>query len=239
MTLFGSITDSSGPIPADTPIEAYVGNKLCSKTGKKSTTMANGDQQLAVYVLDVYADEQFPGCGKVGSDVRVKVGDRFAPQTIKWNAGLAELDLAFNDAKPVVVPTATPTPTGSPTPNPREVSGTTNSSTPIPSGPNNSGGTNQQGGDQPTSSATVGTVPAGSPNAGSPAASPRGGLVTRPQDTGGTGSGSSSGGGDSFPVWAAVLLGLGGVALIGGGVGFAMSRNRRVASTHPDDPVAP
>ena len=45
--------------------------------------------------------------------------------------------------------------------------------------------------------------------------------------TGTTSGVSGTPGGDGFPVWAAVVAALGGVALVGGGVGFMMARNRR------------
>lgn len=208
-TVVGSIADSEGKIPADTPVEAYVGDQLC---GRARTFLAGeGSGQVTMYVIDVFSAEQTPGCGTQplnapGSEIRFKIGDRFAAQTARWEAGLVRLDITFGNATPAPIPSATPTPT-------RDASAPSTAGTPGP------GGT-AVGEAQPS-----GTIPRGSPGAGSPVPTLRGG-VTSSQGTGG-GSGGGDGGG-GFPVWAIVVLVLGGIAAIGGGVGYAISRKRPV-----------
>lgn len=218
MTLYGSISDSAGPIPVDTPVEMYVGDTLCGKT--KVFYAGEGDAAVALYVGDVVGDEQTKGCGKDDIDVRVKVGDRFADQKAKWRAGLTKLDITFGTATPAPIPTTTPTPT--------PAGGAT-----APSAQTQTPGNE---GETPTAVATSAD--------GSPIASPSGsaspaGTATRTPPGGGVVSsndnapgGGDDGGGDGFPVWAAVVLALGGVAVIGGGIGFMMARNRRAV---PDE----
>jgi hypothetical protein len=210
-TFVGMITDSAGPVPAGVKVEAYIGDTLCG-TGK-TESYAGG----TAYAVDVVSKEQTAGCGEQGVEVRIKVGDRFAKQTGKWDDGgnpLVQLDLAFGSATPVAIPTSTPTPTSAATKQ------TASSGTPTSTGSNAA-----------ARSVTVDTVPAGSPGAGSPIASPSsnptGGLTSA--SSGGPGGGDGGGGG-GFPIWGIVLLAFGGVAAAGGGIGYAMSRRR-----HPAD----
>ncbi len=195
-TVFGSITDSAGPVPEKLKVEAYVGDTLCGE-GETGFT-GDGNSRVTVYFADVVSDTQTAGCGKSGADVRLKIGDRFATQTFKWEAGAVQLNVVFGDATPAAIPTFTPTPPRTATP----AAGSTES----PQG-------GQGGG-------AVETIPAGSPGAGSPV--PRSGGIT--SSTPATGESSDDGGG--FPIWAVAVLVLGGVAVVGGGIGFAMSRTR-------------
>lgn len=108
MTVFGSVTDSGENVPADLPIEAYVGNTVCGRGQTQYTGDGNG--RVTVYFADVVSREQTPGCGADGVDVRIKVGNRFAPQTLRWRPGPAQMDITFGDATPAAIPTFTPTP---------------------------------------------------------------------------------------------------------------------------------
>lgn len=219
-TVVGSIADSDGKVAADTPVEAYIGDQLC---GRARTFLAGeGSGQVTMYVIDVFAAEQTPGCGTQplnapGSEIRFKIGDRFAAQTARWEAGLVRLDITFGNATPAPIPSATPTPT-------RAANAPPTGGTPAP------GGT-AVGEAQPT-----GTIPPGSPGAGSPVPTLRGGVTSSQGTDGGDDSGGDGGGG--FPVWAVVVLVLGGIAAVGGGVGYAISRNRPVEDDYTLGPDA-
>lgn len=203
-TIFGSVTDSAGPVPEGLPVEAYIGDTLCGKDGKTEYT-GDGPARVTVYVVDVVADSQIRGCGRAGAEVRIKIGDRFAPQVARWQAGPVQLDVTFGSATPAPIPTFTPTPTRTPEPNATPAPG---QSTP------GANGTPGQGG-------AVATIPAGSPGAGSPVT---GGGVTSATP----GQQNSSGGdGGGFPVWGVIVLVLGAIAAIGGGAGYILARNRQ------------
>jgi hypothetical protein len=210
-TVFGSVTDSAGPVADGLTVEAYIGDKLCGTKGKTEFT-GDGAARVTVYVVDVVAEEQTAGCGARDKQVRIKIGDRFATQTAKWNAGPVQLDITFGNATPAPIPTFTPAPTR--TPDPRGTAAPLTQQTPI--------------------NANGGTIPAGSPGAGSPVPTLKGGVTSATPAAPGTGA--NSGGG--FPIWGVAILVLGGIAAIGGGVGYAMSRNRRVEDHDfgpPDD----
>lgn len=226
MTLFGSITDSEGPVAVGLPVEAYVGDTLCGRGVTEAT--GEGDARVTVYAVHVVAREQTAGCGSLDAVVRVKIGERFASQTATWEAGPKQLDITFGSATPAPIPTFTPTPTRTAPP-----AGSPTQMTPTPQGtPNGTapGGSPTDGG--MTTPQPTGTIPAGSPGAGSPFPTTAGGVITSPP---GGGGGASGGGG--FPVWAAIVLVLGGIALVGGGVGFAMARSRaNAADESPEEP---
>jgi len=202
-TVFGSIADSGGEVAAGLPVEAYIGEKLCGTKGRTEFT-GDGAAKVTVYFVDVVSESQIAGCGATGREVRLKIGDRFAPQTARWAPGPVQLDITFAGATPAVIPTFTPAPTSTPEPTATLRPGTT-----------------------PGATAAIETIPPGSPGAGSPIATPRGGITSATP-----GPGQSGGDGGGFPVWGIVVLILGGIAAIGGGVGYAMSRSSRV---HPDD----
>lgn len=201
-TVFGSITDQAGAVEAGIPVTAFIGGQLCG-TGKTEFT-GDGEARITVYAVNVSSREDKPGCGTEGSPIAIKVGDRSAGQEAKWKAGPVRLDITFGNVTPVPIPTFTPAPTRTPTP-PRPADTTT-----------------------PAASATgavetPGTIPAGSPGAGSPVPTLKGGVASsRP----GPSQGGNGGDGGGFPLWAVVILVLGGIAALGGGVGYAMSRNR-------------
>lgn len=211
-TIFGSVADSAGDVPDGLPVEAYIGDTLCGTKGSTEFT-GDGAARVTVYVVDVVSESQIAGCGAPGRDVRIKIGDRFASQTAKWNPGPVQLDLTFGSASPAVIPTFTPAPTRTPEP----------ASTPQPG----------ETGTPATAVGTVETIPAGSPGAGSPVSSPSGGISSA---TPGAQS-ASTGSGGGFPVWGVVVLILGGIAAVGGGVGYAMSRSR--ADSMDDDILPP
>jgi len=217
-TVFGSISDAAGRVSDGVPVEGYIGETLCGK-GKTEYT-GEGDSRVTVYVIDVVSESQTPGCGRerAGQQVRIKVGDRFANQTATWEPGPVRLDLTFGNATPVPIPTFTPTPTRTPGPQ----------TTPQP------------GGGTPGPGGAVETIPPGSPGAGSPVpGSPRGGITSDPPGQ----QASAGGDGGGVPVWAIVLLILGGVGVVGGGVGYMMSRSQKDAAESdllaPDDPYPP
>ncbi len=103
-TVFGSIADSGGVVPAGVTVEAYIGDTLCGTKGRTEFT-GDGAARVTVYVVDVVSESQIAGCGTVGREVRVKIGDRFATQTAKWNPGPVQLDVTFGSASPAVSPT--------------------------------------------------------------------------------------------------------------------------------------
>lgn len=214
-TIFGSITDTAGTIPEGVPVEAYIGDKLCSN---KATTVFTGDgaARVTAYVLDVVSDSQVPGCGTRSTvkraEVRIKVGDRFAEQTATWEPGPVQLDVTFGGATPAVIPTFTPAPTR--TPDPRGTAAPIAAQTPL----------------NPRATIAGEVIGAGTPGAGSPVAAspvatrPGGGVTSDTPDS--NQAQSNDGGGGGFPIWGVAILVLGGIAAIGGGVGYAMSRNR-------------
>jgi hypothetical protein len=197
--MFGSVTDSAGTVPAGLVVEAYVGEKLCGKGATEFT--GEGASRVTVYYADVVASTQTAGCGTAGGEVRIKVGDRFAPQNARWQKGPVQFDITFGSATPAPIPTFTPAPRPTATQRP----------------PSN---TAAAGSSEAAPTARPGTVPAGSPGAGSPFPTLRGGLTS---STPLPGQDSGDGGEGGFPVWAIVVVVLGGVALIGGGIGYAMS----------------
>jgi hypothetical protein len=205
-TIAGSVNDDAGRIPEHVAVEAYIGDKRCDDKHGETDYTGDGSAQVTYYFVNVLSDEQTPGCGKQGSTVRIKIGDRFVNETTKWEAGLLLLNVTFGNAKPVALPTATPT-----VKKPATVA-TNAEGTPIAAA-------NQT----PQGSQTVATIPAGSPGAGSPIPTLAGGITNAAAGaSGGTGG---SGGGGGFPLWGIAILVLGGIAVVGGGVGYAMSRS--------------
>lgn len=213
-TVFGSVTDAAGPVAENVPVEAYIGDKVCGR-GKTQYT-GEGASRVTVYYTDVVSREQTPGCGFPNAEVRIKVGDRFAAQTAKWNAGPVPLNVTFGNATPAPIPTFTPAPTRTPTPT-REATapaGAGTAGTPVPGGTGGTGGTGP---------GAVATIPAGQPGAGSPVATVKGGVSSSSPIA----SVAKTDDGGGFPVWAVVVLVLGGLAIVGGGAGFGLSRRRR------------
>ncbi|MFN0093799.1 MAG: hypothetical protein ACKVVT_03345 [Dehalococcoidia bacterium] len=219
MTVFGSVTDSAGQVPEDLVVEAFVGQTVCGK-GKTQFT-GEGAGRVTVYFADVVSREQTAGCGASGSEVRIKIGDRFATQTVRWQAGPMQLDVVFGSATPAAIPTFTPAPTRTPTP-----TRAANAVTPTPGGPTPSG-TAAQG--TTTGTATAGA--SGTATAGTPTipGTIRGGLGSPSAPS--TGGNDDDGGG--FPIWGAVLLVIAGIALVGGGVGFLMAQSRKDRDANP------
>lgn len=115
-TFFGSINDAAGPVKAGLPVEGLINGKVCSSKGGKTEYTGSGKSQVTVYAVDVESDSQTPGCGKTGDVVTIKIGDRTAQQTGKWDAGPVQLNITFGDVTPVPIPTFTPTSTGTPAP---------------------------------------------------------------------------------------------------------------------------
>lgn len=211
-TVYGSISDSGGPVDKGIPVEAYIGDTLCGTKGFTDFT-GDGDARITYYVVDVVHESQISGCGRSGANqqIRIKIGDRFVDKTAVWEPGAVRLDATFGDATPVPIPTFTPAPTR----------------TPDPAGTAQPG----QGGQQ--TAGPVETIPPGSPGAGSPVPTREGstGVITS-ATPGAPGSGGDGDGDDGgVPVWAIALLVLGGLGAVGGGVGYVMARNNRTATT--------
>lgn len=213
-TVLGSISDSAGPIPEGVKVEAYIGDVQCG-LGGKTYYAGEGADRVTVYVVDVVSESQTPGCGGENKEVRIKIGDRFVTQSVKWSAGLVRMDVTFGSATPVAIPTSTPAPTRTPEPGATSQPNQTASQTP----------------------GQVQTIPPGSPGAGSPVATaPRGGIASA---TPGAQGASTAGDGDDggVPVWAIALLVLGGLGAVGGGVGYFMARGNKDGG--PDDLLPP
>ncbi|MEO6397677.1 MAG: hypothetical protein ABIP13_04350, partial [Tepidiformaceae bacterium] len=174
--------------------------------------VGEGNAKVTVYAINVSADADVAGCGKDGSEVRIKIGDRFAAQTARWRAGAVQLDVTFGNATPAAIPTFTPT----------VARPTAPASTPVPGSSAAPAAT--------SAAAAVGTIPAGSPGAGSPVPTLSGGITSSTPA-----AQKSAASDDGFPVWGIVLLVLLGVGAIGGGVGYAMSRSRSADDLDHDD----
>ncbi len=220
-TVYGSVTDETGPVAENLPVVGYIGDKVCGTRGYTQFT-GDGAAKVTVYFVDVLSAEQTPGCGTDGAEIRVKIGDRFATQTTKWKRGPVQLDITFGNATPAPIPTFTPTATRPPR--------TNEAGTPVPAS-NTTPGAPASGN---TQGQQVGTIPAGSPGAGSPVPTLKGGITSSNQD--GSRQAASTGDGGGFPLWGVALLVLVGIAAIGGGVGYAMSRSR-TPGDHLDDPL--
>lgn len=217
-TFYGSVTDAAGPVDAGLTVEAWVGNTLCGSKGK-TEFVGEGSARVTVYSVDAVSKEQTPGCGAEGVDVRIKIGDRFAPNTGKWKAGPVQVDVTFGNATPAAIPTFTPTPGRT------AAAGSTAqpaAGTPVPGAAGSSGSQGDASG-----TGSVGTVPAGSPGAGSPVATLGGGLATSSQQQSNAEAKTNAGDdGGGFPIWAGVAIALVVIAAVGGGVGYGMSRSR-------------
>lgn len=209
-TIAGSITDAAGPVPEGVKVEALVNNNVCGET--ETVYTGEGDSRITVYALDVHSDNQTPGCGQDGDAVRIRVGDRLAQESVPWKQGeLTVFHIVFGDATPPPIPTFTPTATATATPTLSAAEATAQSA---------------------TQTVTAGT-PGDGDDDGSPQVSPNA-SVSASASASGTASSSpvigeanvDDDGDGGFPMWAAVLLGLGGIAAIGGGIGYAMTRSR-------------
>jgi hypothetical protein len=226
-TIAGSITDAAGPVPAGLPVEAVIGNKVCGTS--ETVYTGEGDARVTVYVVDVVSETQIPDCGRDGVAVRIRVGDRLSEKPVVWDQGLVLFDITFGDVTPAPIPTFTPTtpPTATNTPQPGATQPPTEASP--GTGTPGSGGT---GGDNLTPT-TTGTA-ASSNGTRTATASATGGLSSATPGAPNSGDGDNGGGG--VPMWAIVLLALGGIAAVGGGVGYMMSRS---SSAPGDEEPAP
>jgi hypothetical protein len=222
-TVWGAVADSAGQVPAGLAVEAYIDNTLCSLATDPGRTAFTGEgsSRITVYLVQVVSQEQKPGCGKPGATVRIKVGDRFADQTARWEAGLVRLDVSFGSATPPPIPTSTPVP-GS----------TTSGATQAPGG----GATTPGSGGQSGSTPAAGTTPAAggseSPAAGATQGSAQpvaGGLKTNTQAT------ESDDDDSGFAVWAFLGAGVVGLALAGGVIGLIAARRRNALDTIDPD----
>lgn len=207
-TVVGSISDAAGPFPEGVKVEAYIGDVQCG-LGGKTLFYGDGPDRVTVYVVDVVSESQRAGCGTSNAEVRIKIGDRFVEKTVRWNPGQVILNVAFGNATPVPIPTASPVPTRTPDPKASPTAATTPGSN--------------------VTSGAVQTIPPGSPGAGSPVPTlPLGGITSATPGQHAAASGDDGG----APVWVFVLLVLAIIGAIGGGVGYFMARSNR---NEPDD----
>ncbi len=145
LTVYGSVGDDAGVIPENVKVEAYIGETLCGSQGG-TQFVGEGSARVTVYWVVVVSAEQTRGCGTANAEIRIKIGDRFAPQTARWlGAGVSHVDITFGSATPAPIPTATPSPVT--TRVPTSISQSTQNGTPVASATK-----------QP-----AGTIPAGSP----------------------------------------------------------------------------
>ena len=181
-TVLGSISDAGGPVAEGVKVEAYIGSVQCG-LGGKTYYAGEGTARVTVYVVDVVSESQIAGCGKPDVEVRIKIGDRFVEQPVRWNAGLVRMDVTFGGATPVPIPTSTPAPTN----------------TPAPPG----SGANQT---------PLGTIPAGSPGAGSPVPTqPKGGFTAATPGQQSSASDDDGGGVPIWAIALLVLGGIGAI----------------------------
>jgi hypothetical protein len=207
-TVFGSIADSAGPVPEGLTVEAYIGDVECSDGHGRTQYTGVGADRVTVYAVDVISREQRPGCGSQGAEIRIKVGDRFAPQTLRWSGpGFVRHDITFGNAQPAAIPTFTPAVSNQATESPPPPG---SSATPTSPGATPGEATSAA---TPESTAAAATA---TRRAGVTSSTPEAGVF--PAATGGDGG---------FPAWGIVLLALGGLAAVGGGVGFLIARNQR------------
>jgi hypothetical protein len=207
MTVFGSVTDEAGPVEEGLAVEAYIGNQVCG-TGLTQFT-GEGSGRITVYYADVVSREQRAGCGAPGVDVRLKIGERFSDDVVDWRAGPVQLDVTFGNATPAPIPTFTPTPGGTvepaqspPTPTPPSRPPATPSASPSPT--------------------VTATLTATRTATATPTLS--GGFQTRPP--GSNNAVPDQEDGSAFPIWAAVIIGIGAIVAAGGGLGFLLARSR-------------
>lgn len=241
--VYGSITDEDGLIPEGVTVEAVINNTVCGTDETRHT--GEGDSRITYYAIDVAAQGQTDGCGEAGDTIRIRIGDELADGTVQWESGTPiQFDIVFGNVDPAPIPTFTPVPEGAATPTPPSASG---QQTPT------SGDTPGQGGDNPTDPGNDGngdndndngdsTPVAGGSGTGTPSgedgngngnseasATPTldGELSDTTPGVGGATGGDSDESGGGFPLWGAILLALGGLAAVGGGVGYFVARSNR------------
>lgn len=214
-TIAGSITDEAGPVPAGLPVEALIGNKVCGTS--ETVYTGDGAARVTVYVVDVVSESQIADCGRDGVPVRIRVGEKLSERPVTWDQGLVLFDITFGNVTPDPIPTFTPTtvPTATNTPQPNATQPATEA-TPGAGTPTTPG---QGGGNSATAT--------GSPGAtnGTATATPTGELSSATPGVPSSGDGGDGG----VPTWAIVLLAVGGLAAVGGGVGYMMSRSNAAA----------
>ena len=238
-TIFGSISDSAGEVAEGLEVHAYIGDTLCSDSRPeyfaKTIHTGEGAARVAVYVVNVVSGDQEEGCGTDGAEIRMQVGDRFADETGVWRPGPAQVDITFGSAAPAPIPTFTPTATATstPTPDPQATATATN----LPTEATAADATSSEDATSQASGSENDTPTPGGANGGSPGGDPDddgdGDVPASAEDeaeptlaggvtTGRTTPAVSDDGG--FPVWPVVLVLVGLLAVLGGGVGYMMSR---------------
>ena len=251
-TVWGSITSADGEIPEGVEVEAIVNGNVCGTT--ETVYAGEGEDRVTSYVVDVHSARQTSGCGNEGDPVFIRVDGQMSEDSVPWEAGPVNFDVTFGGAQPRPVPTFTPTPEGwdpTPTPTPagQQSPGGSDDGGGHAGPPDDddvvsddgSGGQAQPGsGDDATDPAggtdngATDADDAASSGDGTPAddgdgtpgldgelsdSTPESGTAAATGDDGGSGSG--------FPVWGILLLAVGGIAVVGGGIGFVMARANR------------
>lgn len=208
-TIAGSISDAAGPVPAGLKVEALIGNKVCGES--ETVYTGDGAARVTVYVVDVVSESQIADCGRDGVPVRIRIGEKLSERPVPWDQGLVVFNITFGDATPAPIPTFTPTavPTATNTP----VPGSTQPPTEASPGSETPGATSSPGGTGGSNTASPTNTTSGTASSATP------GIP-----------GTGNGGGGGVPVWAIVLLALGGIAAVGGGVGYFMSRSNAAAA---------
>lgn len=125
-TFWGSVKEDGQNVTDGTPVIALVGDQVCAEAsrepGQKGTWTASADDPQygihagdSIYVVEVPADSQVPGCGREGATVTFKIGDRTAQQMGLWIAGPNHLSLTAGTPSGQPSP-ATPSGGQAPTP---------------------------------------------------------------------------------------------------------------------------
>ena len=97
MTVSGSALDDWTRPPPGTPVRALIGGVECGATETENT---NGN---AAYSLRIAGENEIPGCGAPGREVRILVGDRPAGALLPWgapNESLARTGYTVNGIDP-------------------------------------------------------------------------------------------------------------------------------------------
>jgi hypothetical protein len=126
-TFIGSVKVDGQNVADGTPVTALVGDKVCGEVsgdaGQKGTWTASDDEPDygiragdSMYVVDVFADAQVPGCGREGATVTFKIGDRTAQQVGLWRAFPSHLSLTAGAAGTPTEQLTPATPNNSQTP---------------------------------------------------------------------------------------------------------------------------
>lgn len=104
-TCFGCTLDGCETLPV---VEAFIDGKLCG-----SRRAAHGGIVPAISLLVVRSAEDTPGCGRIGAEIRIKVGGRPADTVLEWRPGFHQTWIYFDplSTPDPVEPSSSATPT--------------------------------------------------------------------------------------------------------------------------------